>query len=578
MTWSHFRACAAAVLLGTAVAGAQPIRYVDTEAVGANNGQTWQDAYVNLQSALTEAAGAGGAITQIWVADGIYKPSQAGSQTARFQMVPGVSLYGGFDGGETLLSQRNSSINETVLSGDLGNNDDEPAVGSNCCSELPGPNCDNGACAAAVCALDSFCCENRWDAQCALRAVCLCGTLCDNRCDNSFHVIDASGGLATQVIDGFTITGGFAFGPTTNDRNGGGAVINSGGIRFVNCVFFGNGAVALGGAVSTANASPQFDNCRFEANEADIGGALRTGTGGAVTVVRSTFAENDGRMGGAVSIDGGAIHRFVSNTFFGNTAEQGAGLQVTAGTTTIANSVFHNNHALTNGGALRVIGGTGFLLANSTVADNTASAGGGVRSSSAAVTMVNTIVWGNSDASGSGQTAQVSFQGTTPTARASIIEGYSGGLNGSAIAAADPLFVDPTGLDGAPGTDDDNYSIEPTSPAVDAGHNAEVPTDAVDLDSDGNFSERLPLDRAGLRRFVIGPYGPGTGIGTAPWWTSAPSSKTTATPTASRTRRTSPRARRRTATPTSSPTCASSAPIRIATATTTRSWTRAKSR
>lgn len=516
MNWSRCCALAATTLLAAGVVSAQPVRFVDAAAVGANNGLNWQDAYTDLQTALAAAAGSGGAVTQLWVADGVYKPSQTGSQATRFQMVAGVSLYGGFAGGEMLLSQRDPSLNITTLSGDLGDNDNDSVSDSSCCSEQQSPSCDDGACAAAVCTVDSFCCDNRWDAQCVLRAICLCGTLCDNRCDNSYHVIDASGGLATQVVDGFTITGGFAYGSAQTDRQGGGAVINSGSIRFVDCVFRGNGAMSTGGAVSTANATPRFQNCRFEENEADIGGALRTGTGGSTTVVRSTFAGNEGRMGGAVSVDGGSTNRIVSSSFFDNAGEQGAAIQITAGTTTVANCVLHDNHALTNGGAMRIVGGTGFVLANSTVAYNTAAAGGGVRSSGAAVTMVNSILWGNSDGSGGGQSAQVSFVSPTPTARRCLIDGFTGGLGGTANFAADPLFVNPAGLDGMPGTDDDDFSLHPDSPAVDAGHNAEVPADAADLDNDGNVTEPLPVDRLGLKRFAIGPFGADTGAGTGP--------------------------------------------------------------
>jgi hypothetical protein len=49
-----------------------------------------------------------------------------------------------------------------------------PTCGSdelpNCCVASPVPHCSNEACCTAVCALDSFCCETRWDANCVEQA------------------------------------------------------------------------------------------------------------------------------------------------------------------------------------------------------------------------------------------------------------------------------------------------------------------------------------------------------------------------------------------------------------------------
>src|SRR6056297_2555021 len=51
------------------------IIYVDAQAAGVGNGQSWTDAYNDLQSALTEARTLAPAENvQIWVANGIYKP------------------------------------------------------------------------------------------------------------------------------------------------------------------------------------------------------------------------------------------------------------------------------------------------------------------------------------------------------------------------------------------------------------------------------------------------------------------------------------------------------------------------
>ncbi len=66
-------------------------------------------------------------VSEIWVASGMYKPTSTTDRTASFSLVNNTALYGGFTGVETKLSQRNPDplINNTVLSGDLLNNDDQ---------------------------------------------------------------------------------------------------------------------------------------------------------------------------------------------------------------------------------------------------------------------------------------------------------------------------------------------------------------------------------------------------------------------------------------------------------------------
>src|SRR5512146_1311716 len=79
-------------------------------------GTSWANAFGSLQSALTNPL-----CTQIWVAKGTYKPTTGLDRTISFVLMNGVAVYGGFLGTETLLSQRNPVLNETILSGNIGN-------------------------------------------------------------------------------------------------------------------------------------------------------------------------------------------------------------------------------------------------------------------------------------------------------------------------------------------------------------------------------------------------------------------------------------------------------------------------
>ena len=100
--------------------------YVDQDArYGANNGTSWQNAYLSLQDALEEAEVG----NEIWVAEGTYYPDEGASQTpddrnSSFHLKSGVVVYGGFNGTETMVSQRNHlpETNGTILSGDIDQN------------------------------------------------------------------------------------------------------------------------------------------------------------------------------------------------------------------------------------------------------------------------------------------------------------------------------------------------------------------------------------------------------------------------------------------------------------------------
>lgn len=104
---------------------AQTIIYVDTDATGSNDGTSWANAYTDLNSALTTNTTTN---AQIWVAEGFYTRN-ANSQT--FDIAHDEHIYGGFDGTETSLNQRDYKAHETVISGDTGWNDQGVASSSN---------------------------------------------------------------------------------------------------------------------------------------------------------------------------------------------------------------------------------------------------------------------------------------------------------------------------------------------------------------------------------------------------------------------------------------------------------------
>lgn len=95
-----------------------PVRiYVDIDATGSNDGSSWTDAYTSLDSAIGNA----GNNDEIWISEGIYVATSA---TTAFPINRTLAIYGGFNGTETQLSQRDFITHKTILSGDRNQNDD----------------------------------------------------------------------------------------------------------------------------------------------------------------------------------------------------------------------------------------------------------------------------------------------------------------------------------------------------------------------------------------------------------------------------------------------------------------------
>ena len=252
-----------ALCLVTAAAVGQSIRYVDDDAPPSGNGQTWAAAHDDLQDALAEAT-TNGAIDQIWVAAGTYRPDcmpdpcigTNGDREATFQLLSGVTIAGGYRGlaGGGDPDDRDIDLFESVLSGDL--NDDGPGLAN------------NG--------------------------------------ENSYHVVTDSGTDATAVLDGFTVTGGNDDRPYwSNGTDGaGGGMCNDGGSPTVaNCAFTGNSASRGGGMCNYHGANATVITCTFTENWARFGAGMYNENSGP-TVTDCTFADN------SIQWDGGGVCNF----------------------------------------------------------------------------------------------------------------------------------------------------------------------------------------------------------------------------------------------------------------------------
>ncbi len=305
--------------------------YVNSNADGTGDGSSWNSALTQLADAL-KAAKTNTAIHKIYVAKGTYKPLyspasgnfglDAGRDNA-FLLVPNVAIYGGFAGNETALEQRNWRANQTILSGDLDNND---ALTDGISTTING--------------------------------------------NNAHHVVLSGGDMGASILDGFTITGGQANGSgelwvasglnnfsQNFSRTDAAGIFNreSGGnfpaptIR--NCRISGNTASNLGGGMANYNSSPTIIDCIISRNSAGTtAGGMRNSGNAATKVIGTLISGNTAPSGGGVSGTTSATVTFTNCTIVNN----GEGLNVSNGWPQLNNSIvwdgvvgsYHANYSL----------------------------------------------------------------------------------------------------------------------------------------------------------------------------------------------------------------------------------------
>ncbi len=302
------------------VPGLTGVTYVDVDnGSGIEDGESWATAYTTLADALAAARSG----DEIWVAQGTYYPTTDTDRDASFNLVEGVTLYGGFAGTESGLDERDHEANETILSGDIGISNDNSdnayhvVVGSDDAT-IDGftiqdgnanlPN-DGSGCLVETSASDAE----------ILRIV------------TDIKSISGGGMLnvhAATVIRNCTFRnnsagkGGAVYNMVTKSWEPGGETVIGESPYFENCVFEGNSAGGRGGAVnSDFFTTPTYVNCQFLNNHCDSkGGAVYSDMGCPSYFINVLFAENTAERGSAVVADGSSSHRMVYCTFVNNTA------------------------------------------------------------------------------------------------------------------------------------------------------------------------------------------------------------------------------------------------------------------
>jgi PKD repeat protein len=353
---------------GQDVAGQGVVRYVKSNGAASGACGSWAAA-CTLDYAMSQAV----AGDELWLMKGVYTPTVGAGPTSSFTLTSGVALYGGFAGTETLRAQRNYTMHEVILTGDIG---------------VPG-----------------------------------------NTNDNTYHVVTAMNVNANTVVDGVTIRHGNATGSSSATQNGGGMYIYSGDLIVANVIFTSNTA-QYGGGLWTRYGAPTLVNAQFHNNQATYGaGAYNRSM--VMTLTDGIFFNNaaSSQGGGFYNNDGAPVMtnvRFEGNT----TGFSGGGFYNDDGAPVMTNVRFENNRAGGTGGGM--YSGTGFprLTATQFISNSANSNGGGAYLYKDTLTLTDSVFMSNTARSHGG--ALYSYRAAFAGANVSLFSN-SARYNGGAV-------------------------------------------------------------------------------------------------------------------------------------------------
>ncbi len=436
---------------------------VNDNAIGANDGSTWNNAFTSLQSALAIAVPG----DEIWVAQGTYYPTTGLNRNAAFVLRPSVSLYGSFpDNGGCSLNDRLPYFAST-LSGDIG---------------IQGDNSDNSLRVVMAENVGSNVTVDQFIIQFGNASPGLngsgvylrakgAGQVCSpvfNNCSICFNNAPLLGGgiyieadyggvanpsfTAGEIVFNTATNGGagatalaqrggvailnlgnnILVGNNSTPRRGGGVTLwtNAGGTTQLNATginFSGNTGTLSGGALYTyarqgSNATVMLSNVGLYGNASANGGGIYLHGQGAT--VNANFANIDASSNTATAAGAGIMA--YSEAVGGNVILQINGAQVA------------NNNAV-SGGALALYSvNSGNLigqLTNCRLIGNSASQRGGAIAFSNVrgtlnATLSNALVTGNSSAYGGG------FHATATTPAAQNLQWGHLSMNGNTASLA----------------------------------------------------------------------------------------------------------------------------------------------
>lgn len=371
-----------------------PARLFYVKVGGSGDCSSWESA-CDLQDALSLTLTSE---DTIWVAAGTYKPTKTDDREASFQLSAGVKMYGGFPA--TGDGERNWLTNVTTLSGEIG----------------------------------------------------VIGTVSDN----SYHVVTAIDLDVVTVLDGITISGGYAYGSPLGSNGGGilnknsnlnlnhvvlesngankgggmanidstatlsdvtirvnvghegGGMYNSGSDPALNTVSFNNNVgMDSGGGMCNNQSNPRMTNVTFNKN-------LSNGDGGGIhnqesypSLVNVTFSENTASKRGAGMFNAQSSPILTDVTFSKNSSsEAGGGMHnITNSNPKLNRVIFESNSAGFSGGGLSNYYGSNSVLKDVVFRSNTAEIGGGLHNDNGNPILTNVLFYDNDADRGGGMSS-----------------------------------------------------------------------------------------------------------------------------------------------------------------------------
>jgi predicted outer membrane repeat protein len=397
--------------------------YVKQNSTGSNNGSSWSNAFNDLQS------GIGAAIPgdQIWVAQGVYKPDTIWpiDRGISFNLNDGVSWYGGFNGTETSIGQRNISLYQSILSGDIA--------------------------------------------------------IAGNTADNSYHVVKAISVGSLTRIDGFKIISGNSDLDNNISYHGAGLYSKDGSPTVANCTFQANHAYGRGGALAhESSGSIKIFYCTFVNNSSgSYGGAINVSGSLALIQDCNLTLNQSSTYGGALYVSGGTttVDRCIIS---GNLCNQSGGAAYMNSICNISNTLIVGNIA--GGASALYYNAASFSInhiVNCTIADNSSQSGSEAVYSFDSTRVSNCILWGNSPGP-----QQLLNYNSNRVDNCIIQNGYTCSC-ASNILTGNPMFSSPGNAGLAPfDASGYNYHVVGNSPAINAGNNNYliINYDTYDLD------------------------------------------------------------------------------------------------
>ncbi|MEM6764441.1 MAG: right-handed parallel beta-helix repeat-containing protein, partial [Bacteroidota bacterium] len=381
------------------------IIFVDSSATGNNNGSSWENAFNDLQDALTVAESG----NQIWVATGTYYPVSCNpcywwDLERSFELVNGVEIYGGFRGDELKLENRGTDsvslfhINPTILSGNLYRVEDT-SIGSYTVLYLEGVD--------PTSLLSGFIIEESFSRNDE-------GINVDNRSfsGGGIYNLNSSPRIELCIIkDNFGDLLGsgmanFNSSPIISDcvflRNWtereGGAIYNfNSSPQIINCKFLWNVGDDSGGGISNVNSSPEIRNCIFFRNYGTDGGGAISNVDSSPKIFNCNFTSNRSWLHGAGFQNINSPVYIENCEFYDNSAiDFGGGIYNSGSSPTITRCFFQGNNSSLGGGGIANLDGSFSIIDNCTFnANYSIFEGGGIANYSSSSTIDNCTFFHN---------------------------------------------------------------------------------------------------------------------------------------------------------------------------------------